>query len=370
MQKSKLIGIELGRGLSTFAVVLVHSGDETWGAPIDPNAIGFRLLFYFAVPFFLLTAFYFMTAKSDQGNSKKFWKSRFQRICVPYILWSLVFFLSRVIVFSVGHKLERLQQLLADPLSLIFLGGASYHLYFLPLLIVGTGLLLLMPVLERLKLSSYALIFLSILSILPPYLMESSGNSFHLGDYTAFNQLTNIWQLNMVQYPWLRVALVVIAWSIRCLPYFMIAFTFNRLPSGIRYPLLNAHPIGWAMLVILGDLPFRGLLPGTLSDLFLAFSLLLFCISLSNFSLQRSLSNSAISHILLSIGACSFGIYLCHPFVMNLVKPLLNKALPQIMASVSIPSMLLISIPSFLISWLIVSYLSRNRAISKYLFGT
>ena len=91
MKQPKLLGVELIRGLATYAVVLVHSGDQTWGIPIDPMAIDFRLFFYFAVPFFLTAAFYFMTANPAIGYSMKFWQSRVARILVPYIIWSMIF---------------------------------------------------------------------------------------------------------------------------------------------------------------------------------------------------------------------------------------------------------------------------------------
>ena len=57
-------GIDLCRGLAAFAVILVHSGDETWGVPISDRAIQFRHLLYFAVPFFSGASFSFSTKDS------------------------------------------------------------------------------------------------------------------------------------------------------------------------------------------------------------------------------------------------------------------------------------------------------------------
>ena len=59
MNNHKLLGIELCRGLATYAVILVHSGDESWGVATDPSAIAFRLYFYFGVPFFSRRRFLF-----------------------------------------------------------------------------------------------------------------------------------------------------------------------------------------------------------------------------------------------------------------------------------------------------------------------
>jgi peptidoglycan/LPS O-acetylase OafA/YrhL len=365
MKKEKLLGIELCRGLSTYAVVLVHSGDETWGLPIDPIAIAFRSHFYFAVPFFLATAFYFMTAKLEISQSPKFWRSRIERLVIPYAIWSAIFLVSRAIVFTLGNKPDRLQQLLQDPLSIIFLGSASYHLYFLPLLLAGTSLVLLMPLLNKLKVGKYGLVFLLVVSIFLYHLLEVSGNSFQLGTNVAFQSLLSSWNLNSEQYPLLRLVLVEIAWVIKCLPYFFIALTLNRFLQNAKTFHGVFAIVGWAIAFVLSDTLGRLFLPGALQEVLLAYTLLLFSLALSNFFSEGKVTNFAIS-----MGACSFGIYLLHPFVMNAVKPVITRTLPTATDSISIFSMLLLSIPCFLISWLVVTYLSKNKSIAKYLLGT
>lgn len=361
--KPKLLGIELCRGLSTYAVLLVHSGDETWGLPIDSSAITFRLFFYFAVPFFLATAFYFMTTKPDIGYSSKFWRSRVERLVIPYTIWSAIFLVSRVIVFTLDNKPDRLQQLLQDPLSIFFLGGASYHLYFLPLLFAGTSLVLLMPLLSKLKVGNYGLVILSVLSIFLYHLLEVSGNGFRLGKNVAFQSLLTSWQLNPEQYSWLRLASVEIAWIIKCLPYFFIALTLNQFLRDTKSLRSVFATVGWAIAFVLSD-SVGIFLPGVLQEVLLAYTLLLFSISLSNY-----LSVKKIANLAASAGACSFGIYLIHPFVMNIVKPVVGRILPGVTAYITIFSMLMLSIPCFLVSWLVVIYLSRNKLTANYLFS-
>ena len=90
-EKQRLLGIDLFRGIAAYAVILVHSGDETWGIPVDQSASEFRHLFYFAVPFFLATSFYFTTSKPNINVYRKFWLSRFQRILIPYLVSMLVY---------------------------------------------------------------------------------------------------------------------------------------------------------------------------------------------------------------------------------------------------------------------------------------
>lgn len=364
MSRAKLLGIEFGRGLATYAVILVHSGDETWGVPIATTAIEFRLLFYFAVPFFLAAAFYFMTLNPEIGYSSKFWKSRFNRILIPYAIWSILFLFSRVAVFSLSAKSERLQQLLQDPLSLIFMGGASYHLYFLPLLFAGSALTLLMPFIEKKAIHKYSLSLILILSIFLNYWLNASGNSFQLGDYTAFQSLLALLPINLSDQPVLRLILVEAAWILRCLPYFLISLMLHRYANEVGSLLTKAKPVGLILLFLLCNTLGRLFLPGALSELLIAYTLLLFCFSLSTF-----FKRSSIENLVSSVGICSFGIYLIHPFFMNAVKVLTNRVTPEFLTSVSIYSMAFISISSFFLSWIGVYFLIKNKFVSKYLFG-
>ncbi|PSB59248.1 acyltransferase family protein [Chamaesiphon polymorphus] len=361
----KLLGVEICRGLSTYAVILVHSGDETWGIPIDPIAIAFRSHFYFAVPFFLATAFYFMTAKVDIVYSEKFWRSRIERILVPYTIWSIIFVISRVIVFSLTNKTDRLQQLLQDPISIIFFGGASYHLYFLTLLFAGTLLVLLLPILENLKTNKYVLIFLSIVSTCLYYALESSGNSFQLGANIAFQNLLNSWQIDWSQFPLLRVISVEIAWTIKCLPYFFIGLILNRYDRLIKIPSERRLIIVVLSLLLFGANKLEYLLlPGILTEIFLAYILLIVSIYLSDY-----LNSNIISELAASIGACSFGIYLIHPFIMSVAKFFVAKVIsPELTNSISIASMLVLSLTCFFASWLAI-YSIKNKPIAKYLLG-
>jgi len=364
MSKTRFLGIEFGRGLSTYAVILVHSGDETWGLPISSIAIEFRHLFYFAVPFFLATAFYFVTTKSEIGYSRKFWQSRVERILIPYVTWSMLFLISRVIVFTLTHKPNRVQQLLQDPLSLVFMGGVSYHLYFLPLLFAGTVLTLLMPLLDRLKVRGYRLGLISMLGVSLYWLLEATGNSFQLGEDIAFEKLLGAWGINFEQYPGLRLVMVEVAWVIRCLPYFLISLSLNWHPQQMKYLLAKIQPTGWITLFVLCNLLGRKFLPGALSELLLAYSLLFSCLSVSNY-----FAASFSERFMISVGACSFGIYLIHPFIMNTVKPVVTHLWFDTSSAISVASMLVISIPTFLFSWLLVAYLAKSKNKFKHWLG-
>jgi peptidoglycan/LPS O-acetylase OafA/YrhL len=364
MGKARLLGIELFRGISTYSVILVHSGDETWHLPISAAAIEFRHHFYFAVPFFLAAAFYFMVANPKIGYSLKFWRSRVERILIPYAVWSIIFFISRIAVFTLTHKLDRLQELLQDPLAIVFFGSASYHLYFLPLLLAGTILVLLSPYIMNEKIGRPILLFLIGLSIFIYSLLEASGNAFQLGLDIAFKSQLDSWQINAENYSLLRLILVELSWFIKCLPYFFIAIAVRRLPQYSNLIHTRLAMIGWATAFIVCDTLGESFLPGTLREILLAFTMLLFSLFISD-----SFKNKTLNNLTANVGTCSFGIYLIHPFVMNFVKFLMSKIQNELVSSISVESVLVLSILCFLGSWLVVDFFYRNRRLSKYLFG-
>ena len=370
MKKARLLGVELCRGIATYAVILVHSGDQSWGLPITSSAINFRLLFYFAVPFFLAAAFFFMASKASEVYSVKFWKPKIERILIPYALWSSIYFVSRTAIFTFSHKPDRLKLLLEDPLSVVFFGGASYQLYFLPLLFTGTFLALSLPLLWRLKnIWVGILIFLSIFAY---EALIASNNDFQLGETsTAFSSLLQSLSIDIERYPTARFSAVQISWLIKCSPYFLTAFLFKKLELSTKLTRAKPRTL-WFLVVLfaLSDTVGRQYLPHAISELLLAFSLLALGFVLSSRLNSTGSKFDSFYRSISSAGACSFGIYLLHPFTMNFVKPVVGKILPSLADSVSIYSMTLISIPCFLVSWLAVFYLSKNHFLGKYLFGT
>lgn len=360
----RLLGVDLLRGIAAYAIVFVHSGDESLGLPISQAAISLRMLFYFAVPFFLATSFYFLTSRSEIDTSPRFWRSRIDRILIPYAIWSIIYLIFRSIFFFQSQQIDRLWDLLRDPLAIFFFGGASYQLYFLPLLFTGTFLVAIAKYLQKIRTNRFVIGCLAILSLIAYEWLTNSGNSFHLNPNTAFKNLVQTagWDINSL--PLLRFLLVQIAWLLNCFPYLFIGITI--LPICDRISKWNSYYRSIAAVLcgvgfFLLSAPIFIDLPAILKDVGRAYSLLLIAIVLSGYIKQ--------GWIFQSVGACSFGIYLIHPFAMLGVKGILAKTLPILSNEVSILSMLTISIGSFTISWIAIALMMRNKWIAKYTLG-
>lgn len=357
----RLTGIDLCRGLAAFAVVLVHSGDKTWGVPISERAIQFTSLFNFAVPFFLAASFYFATTKSPLNISLDFWQKKFKRLAMPYLLWSAFYVILKSIIFLATNNNEKFFQLLADPIAIIFFGGASYHLYFIPLLFTGSLWLCSTNYLTRLQNSILFNSLFFVFSIIIYQLLLNSNNNFRLGLYIAFPSLLELMQTDSLSYSIWRIFLVNISFLLKCLPYFLMAKIINELFTKNNYKWLykNSTTLLLFLIFLLVNIWVKKIIPSAASEIVIAYSLLLFGISIS-----KHLKDD---RLIKNLGICSFGIYLIHPFIKSVVEIILIKVLPQVTQSVSIISILVYSISSFIFSWIFISFMIKNKSFSQYI---
>jgi peptidoglycan/LPS O-acetylase OafA/YrhL len=363
-KKQRLLGIDLCRGIAAFAVIVVHSGDETWGIPVSNGALHFRLFFYFAVPFFLATSFFFITRNLSKNIDLHFLWIKFQRILIPYCVWSILYIFSGTVFSVFANQPDRFNQLFKDPLSIIFFGGASYHLYFLPLLLSGTSLVFLLKHLVKYRFRIQTMVILSIASMIINRVIELSGNSFQLNPNTAFSSLLSLLHTDEIYYLLARFILVQIAWILICLPYFCIAMILNDFLLKIQpFIFKNSRFLFFIFLSIFIYVnTFREIfiLP-ELRNIIIAFSWLFVGICLSNHLKE--------SRIIKNLGDCSFGIYLIHPIIKKTIGMILTFTIPQVTSQITVTSMLCLSIPSFLMSWLVINLLMNNKHLAQYMFG-
>ena len=228
--KNRLHGIDLCRGIAAYAVILVHSGDPSWSIPVDSSAVHFSSFFHFSVPFFLATSSFLSTQRINDtypGLTKKFWLSKLSRIGLPYLIWSLIYLILRVGFYSLESEAS-LNNFLSEPSNIIFFGASSYHLYFLPLLMIG---FLNFPFLYYFNLHRGTLkqkiVRCTVLFSLSVLLQAALGfrNSFNLGNYIAFKPLLDLLPIQYTN--GLRIPLVLVYFFLWNLPYSTLSIILN-----------------------------------------------------------------------------------------------------------------------------------------------
>lgn len=360
-KKQRLTGVDLSRGIAVYAVAILHSGD---GVPATTGWAGILTQFSgFAVPFFLATSFYLAISKLYTSKAKYSLKSRLTRLLIPYAIWSAIYLVYRVLKYWISNKPEYLNQMFQDPISLVFLGGAAYHLYFIPLLLTGTLLIKVAEYLleKRVKLKILVLLFVTSATLYE--LVLFSGNSFQLGPNVAFQGLLELVLPDGNRNPFLRLALVEVSWILRCLPYIFMAMILSYLAIDKNLLKLNAkYTILVFGIFFLLNAFGRLFLPEFLHELARGYSSLLFAISLSN--------NLKENHIVTNLGLCSFGIYFMHLIVIEVSKPIANKVYPDLITPVSALTLLTLATLSFLVSWVATSVLvTKQKSASKLMLG-
>ena len=372
--QNRLLGVDIFRGLAAYGVVLLHSGDSSWGN-IDESVLYLRNFFGFPVPFFLATSFYFMArtfAKCGWQNAPhlRILKSKASRLIVPYIVWTIIYSIVRNIYLVVDNSHAEGQKMLDDTFSVIFFGGASYHLYFLPLLFTGiVTFVFLNTWFDWVHINK--IIILLIVSLIVYEFIDISGNSFELGDNIAFQQLLYPYLENTnFSFVWRWIS-VELSWSLRCMPYIFFALlmqqAYSKSNKNLKYKLYEKLDLFIALMLILfviSTFLIKPIWSGTTNNLIVAYSLLIIALLWS-----KKLSGKLVEKIASSLGKCSLGIYLIHAMVIPMLKIIITKVFPGFMAEVSISSVIMLSIPSFLISWLMVALLIKHQLVARYLFA-
>lgn len=131
MKPSRNIAVDVIKLFAAFGVVMIHL------APSTPAAETLsRCFLSFAVPFFVLSAMYFLLEKVRKNPFMTLQEMRFDRLMVPYASWTTIYMIMRYVKFrSMGKPMP------LEGINAIFYGASAVHLYFLPLLLVFQGLL-------------------------------------------------------------------------------------------------------------------------------------------------------------------------------------------------------------------------------------
>jgi surface polysaccharide O-acyltransferase-like enzyme len=138
--KQYVKSIDSIRIISILSVLLVHTTTRTLEAT-GFNLVSFPLTIFlnqitrFAVPLFILiSGFVLETSYNPNLSYISFVKKRFGKIFIPYIFWSVIYYL---FIYNQNHD---------NLLRVILTGDASYQLYFIPTLCI---FYLLFPLLHK-----------------------------------------------------------------------------------------------------------------------------------------------------------------------------------------------------------------------------
>ena len=359
-QQFRLTGIDLFRGFAIYAVIILHSDEGMSFRPVGWE----KILEYsgFAVPFFLATSFYlaFYKIYSTQGEYNL--KSRLSRLLIPYLFWTGIYLVYKVLKYLVQGEIENINQLFLDPVGLILFGGAAFQLYFLPLLATGTLLVKPLSFFTQKKSNLFLLISLLVCSLIFYELLLSSGNSSQDGLGVAFEVWRNSLPVNLKDNQILRIISVFLAWTIRCLPYLFMAMILAAPGMNEK---LQKKSLGYTVLLLILFCLVNGwghaYLPEALHEIGRGYLALLLAIAISNY-----LSGT---EWIRNLSLCSFGIYLIHLLVVESFQIVENRVYGGETLRGSSLNLLIFALLSLAVSWIATDLLMRRKNLSKFMFG-
>ncbi|HKC05177.1 MAG TPA: acyltransferase [Patescibacteria group bacterium] len=129
-EKPYVKALDAMRAIAISAVVLAHTTTRTIEASKDnlaafPWTLFLNQIARFAVPlFFMVSGFSLELNYPNHSNYFSFLKKRLGKIFIPYVFWSAIYYF---FIYNQNHD---------NFLKVLYLGNASYQLYFIPALFI------------------------------------------------------------------------------------------------------------------------------------------------------------------------------------------------------------------------------------------
>ncbi|OKP67255.1 hypothetical protein A3842_28410 [Paenibacillus sp. P3E] len=326
-QKERIPQLDIFRAVAIFAVIAIHATSRTLAETLDTSMFHPFLFInkfsQFAVPSFVFLSgfvlFYNYIDRPLSGKTLgKFYSRRLIYIILPYVVFSLMYFILKM---TAGHTWSMPLDEMARKLGKYLLTGTAYtHLYYIIIIIQFYILFpLMLWCLQKVRrLAAWAPII---------------GLLLQWGFVLLNKYMTNhgYWQLS-------KGSLAITYFS-----YFLLGAAIAVYYSPLKKWLVlsregwrSGKGPGWIMLWVLWaaagithvELWFNNYTKKTVINSlwyegFSNLQALLSCIVLLQLSfLLYGTGKRLLSRMLISIGACSFGIYLLHPALLFLYRKL------------------------------------------------
>lgn len=294
---ARRVGFDVLRCLACLMVVLLHAAAQNWYvlSPSDPEWVAMHVwdtATRCAVPIFFMISGALFLAGPPPGV--RFWTRNLPRLVSVYIVWSLLY----------GVDNMTLDGFFADPAGVIDQAMVGhYHLWFLPAMI---GVYLLMPVL-------YAMVHYEDGRALRPYLIVFAVFGIGAGTIAAFDGYLP-WALSV------GAAKIVPELCGYC-GYFILGYVLARaeLPWLRRWMTAAVFLVSVTLTAVAGICLSRDA-EGPLAFLHGEFTLPTALEAVSLFLFFRTVSvrpDSRAGRMFARLSACTLGVYLLHPFVME-----------------------------------------------------
>lgn len=341
-QNKRFIEIDIFKGICILAVIAIHmSGIIAPGGKLSIYKLDdyflYSIITRFCVPGFILASGLVLSLRGKTIKIKDFLKNRLCFIVIPYIFWSLFY----------SFFWTKLNGQPINPFKAIIYGTASYHLYFI--------LIILQYYVVFLCLNKY------IKFIRPLHLVILFCAQLFVNEFSNKIQL-KLGNFNFVTtfIPWIFI------------------YTFGCY-VGRNYEACRAIFIKFRGIIFAGtvlsllyqlsrflQMYFSGVDPRKIPNgTVIVLTVFVFALVLSYSDKYDNYKNTIVIKFLNRIGLISFGIYLIHPILLPFFVIKINPIFNNDISSYLILAEYIVTV---LISWGLIELL-RKVKFSKYIIG-
>jgi len=300
MQKDRDSSFDAFRGFTIIAVVAAHAviPGSYWCDYWDFRYLFYRQLFNFPVPVFLFISGYWLSKKpiKSLGDYKAFLTRRLSRILIPYLFWSFILLGYAAIKTHDINVYRIIRELLT--------GGACIPYFFIIMIV---QLYIMTPVLQYINRKSYGLMLVltfNVISLLALYLSRLYHVIWHLPASLPFYSWIIFYEIGLLIGS--RDNKIFVPKSMR----------FFILPAILVFLLLSELE-GMIILSKYDNLNFA------ISSTKYSSILYSVCIIIGFLFVRERLRYWP--KFLVTMGNCSFGIYLIHVPVLNRIINVVQK---------------------------------------------
>lgn len=274
------------RGICIISVILIHTLYFTDGLAANCINIMIRRIFNFATALFIFIAGYF----TDIKNVKEFYKKKFLRIMVPLIIWDLIY----TTIVIVKNDLN-----ISEIIKRIVLSNSAGHLYYLYVLM---SLFLIAPMLIKyIEQTNNKKIQMMPLIITPIYNLFLT--LYQIKVKSPFI-LYNYWIFGWISYYYLGLILKEKNQYLHYIKneYLIISLLFSLVEGFLLYLKFNIYTAAISQLTITNSI---------------------YCILICALLVKKE-KKIKEQNLLSKIGDYSFGMYLSHILILNILKKISN----------------------------------------------
>lgn len=300
-RRAHLHELDVIRILTFAAVIAVHAIAFT-EQPSNRAAAGMLMLLQFGRElFFALMGFVLVySAQHRYAGARAFWRRRFAYVAVPYVAWTFVYWLD-------GHWTGIHQSLVSDLVT----GNAEYHLYFL---LVTMQLYLAFPLILGFvrRTANRAGPVLAVVGVLNVAWLAA----LHSGAAPASGWATGLWGRAYELLP--TYSIYVLAGCYGAMHVDRLRASLRRRPGVLLWSAAAAAAL--ATVAYVAQLPGRA--PRDAADV-LQPAMVLTCVAavlvLSVLAARWTDGPRRGAHLVTEASDISFGVYLAHPLVLQLL---------------------------------------------------